>query len=171
MQDIKMKYLKPIICIIVLVLIDQFTKYLIISNFTLGSGMPLIEGVFEFSYIRNEGAAWGMMQGKQLLFYIMTPICIIIACFLYKKMFVDKKFAVLQVLDVFIISGAIGNFIDRIFRGYVVDFLYFKLIDFPVFNVADCYLTVSFALLIILMFFKYSEEDFDMLFSFRKGKE
>ncbi len=166
-----MKYIKPIIGVIILVLIDQLTKYIIISKFALGESIPLIKDVFELTYIRNEGAAWGMLQGKQILFYITTPIVIIIACLLYKKMFVNKKFAALQVLDVVLVSGAIGNFIDRLFRGYVIDFLYFKLIDFPVFNVADCYVTVSVILLVILMFFKYSEEDFDMLFSFRKGKE
>ena len=170
MPHIIMKYIKPIITIVILVLIDQLTKYLIVSNYKVGEGISLISNVFHITYIRNDGAAWGLLSGMQLLFYIITPIVIIIALFLYFKMNIDKRFNVLQILILFVISGAIGNYIDRIHNGYVIDFLYFKLIDFPVFNVADCYLTVSIILLVLCVFFKYTEEDFDVLFK-KKDKK
>ena len=71
---------------------------------------------------------------------------------------------------VLILSGAVGNFIDRVRFQYVIDFFYFKLIDFPVFNVADCYVTVGFILLLILILFKYKEDDFENIFSFNNKK-
>ena len=84
----------------------------------------------------------------------------------------DKKYLPISIACVFILGGALGNLIDRVRLGYVVDFLYFKLIDFPVFNVADIYVTVSVIVLILLMIFKYrSNEDIEFILGDKKKKE
>ena len=77
----------------------------------------------------------------------------------------EKKFLPLRICAIFIASGAIGNVIDRVRLNYVVDFLYFKLIDFPIFNVADIYVTVAAVMLVILVCFYYKEEDLERIFS------
>ena len=82
----------------------------------------------------------------------------------------ERRYLVLRILAVLIVAGAIGNFIDRLRLGYVVDFFYFCLIDFPIFNVADIYVTVSTFVLLFVMFFYYKEEDLDRIFRGRKGQ-
>lgn len=156
--------------VILLVALDQFTKYLVVLNMQLGESIPLIDGVFQLRYIRNEGAAWSILEGKQIVFIILTPIVI----FFLAKMFVtlpeEKKFKPVRVILVFLTSGAIGNLVDRIwggevlFKGGVVDFFDFCLINFPVFNVADIYVSLSVVALFVLMIFKYKEEDFDVIY-------
>ena len=76
----------------------------------------------------------------------------------------NRRYLPLRICAVLLCAGAVGNMIDRIFRGYVVDFFYFKLIDFPVFNVADIYVTTAAVILIVLIVFLYKEEDFDRIF-------
>jgi signal peptidase II len=86
----------------------------------------------------------------------------------------EKKFNLLKVIMDFIMAGAIGNLIDRIFIGYVTDFIYVELIDFPVFNIADSYITVAAFLLVILSLFYYKDEDFaflEKLIPFKKNKD
>ena len=92
---------------------------------------------------------------------------IVILYFLY-KMPANKKLLPLYFCTVLLASGAIGNVIDRLSRGFVVDFLYFKLIDFPIFNVADCYVVVAAGLLILLTGFYYKDEDLEFLSSKEK---
>ena len=157
------KYLPAIISIIILVFLDQFTKFLAVKYIGYNSSIPLINNILELYYIRNAGAAWGILKNKQILFYILTVIVLIILFSIYIRLINLKKYKDIRVLIILIISGALGNFIDRIRLKYVVDFIYFKLINFPVFNVADSYITVSFILLIILILFKYKEEDFDII--------
>lgn len=170
-----------LISIVLLCALDQFTKYLVVANMRLGEAIPLIDGVFQLRYIRNDGAAWSILEGKQIFFVVMT----LFVLFFLGKLFItlpeDKKFAPIRIIVVFLTSGAIGNLIDRIwsgevlFKGSVVDFFDFCLINFPVFNVADIYVSVSMVLLVILMLFKYSEKDFDVIYDscvkFGKKKE
>ena len=156
--------------VILLVALDQFTKYLGVLNMQLGESIPLIDGVFQLRYIRNEGAAWSILEGKQFVFILLTPIVL----FFLAKMFVmlpeEKKFVPVRVILVFLSAGAIGNLIDRIwggevlFKGGVVDFFDFCLINFPVFNVADIYVSLSVVALFVFMIFKYKEEDFDVIY-------
>lgn len=153
-----------------LVFIDQVTK--IVAEKMLYNKKPyvIIDGVLEFTYLRNEGAAWGMLSGKRAFFLIITVIMLAVITYLVIRMPVTKKMAVMEVLCVLLGAGAIGNFIDRLEFGYVRDFIYFKLIDFPVFNVADSYVTVAVIIFIILILFVYEEEDFDFL-KFSKKEE
>ena len=158
------KVLPAIISIVILVLFDQLTKNYIDTNMELYDSIPIIKDIFEIHYIRNAGAAWGIMQNKQFLFYIITILVLTFFSVIYLKLAKINSYKDIRILLVFIAAGAIGNFIDRIRYQYVIDFLYFKIINFPVFNIADCYVTVSFILLIILIVFKYKDEDFDKIF-------
>lgn len=159
--------LPAIISFLILVSLDQITKYIIMQNMGLYDSIPVIQNVFEIYYIRNTGAAWGILADKQVLFYICTIIVIILGCMCYVRCSkFDRKYCDIRVVLILILSGAVGNFIDRIRFQYVIDFLYFKLIDFPVFNIADCYVTIGFFLMIILLFFKYKEEDLEDLIKF-----
>lgn len=155
--------LPAIISFVILVILDQITKYIVVHNMELNDSIPLIKGIFEIHYIRNPGAAWGIFANKQILFYICTVVVFIFGVWFYIRCAKTALFKDIQALIVLILSGAAGNFIDRIRFQYVIDFLYFKLIDFPVFNVADCYVTIGFVCLIVLIFFKYKEEDFEVL--------
>lgn len=151
--------LPAIICFVILVLIDQITKYWITHNMDLYSSISVINNVFEIHYIRNPGAAWGLFANRQILFYIGTIIAFILGIWFYRRCAKSGHFLDFQIIIVLILAGAMGNFIDRIRFQYVIDFLYFKLIDFPVFNVADCYVTIGFFCLAYLLLFKYTEED------------
>lgn len=147
--------------IAVLVILDQWTKRLAVASLKGREPFVIIQNVLEFSYLENRGAAFGMMQGMRIAFLIFAP-AVSIGLFAYGlKLSLKKKFTPAVICFLLIISGAIGNFIDRLRNGYVVDFIYFKLIDFPVFNVADIFVTCGAILLILLLLFKYKEEDFD----------
>lgn len=154
-------YIPAILSFLFLVFIDQLVKYLIDKKMELNSSIVLWKDVFEIHYIHNSGAAWGLLEDKLVLFYICTGIVFIIGVSIYIKCVQKNKFKDIRILIVLILSGAIGNFIDRIRFHYVIDFLYFKLINFPVFNIADCYVTIGFFVLIYLILFKYKDEDFE----------
>ena len=119
--------------------------------------------------MRALGAAWGMLSGKINLFLIFTVIVVLLVTYVIINLPVTKKYVPLLITCTLLVSGAAGNFIDRVRFGYVRDFIYFKLINFPVFNVADCYVTVSVVLLIILILFVYKEDDFNFLKISKKG--
>ncbi|MBQ9277296.1 MAG: signal peptidase II [Lachnospiraceae bacterium] len=159
-KNIKIMIL-PIIFIALLTSLDQFTKFVIKSKFKLYESKEVIKNVFAITYIRNKGAAWGVMQGKRIFFLILTFLVVIGCFYILYNIIGNRKYIMLTICVIFLISGAVGNMIDRFKLGYVVDFFDFKLIDFPVFNVADIYVTVSLFLILFLMIFIYKEEDFD----------
>ena len=133
------------------VIIDQITKMIVINSMTLYQSIPLIENVFSFTYIHNYGAAWGMFSNHRWVFILITAAALIIMpIFLYKYRNLHFMFGFSLSL---IIGGAIGNMIDRIFRGYVIDFLEATFIDFPVFNVADICVVCGAALMFIYIAF------------------
>lgn len=158
-------YLLPIIIIGLLTALDQLTKFIVVNNFMLNESKPIIKDVFSLTYIRNEGIAWGLFQGKRYLFLIITVIVLMLCFFVYHKIYSYKEFMPLRICLIFIISGSIGNMIDRIKLGYVIDFFDFELINFPVFNIADIYVTVTMIVMFILIGFVYKEEDIDKIFS------
>ncbi|MCR5005437.1 MAG: signal peptidase II [Clostridiales bacterium] len=135
---------------VLLIAFDQWTKYLAQNG--LDKPIPLIRGVFELQYVENQGAAFGILQNKLWLFIIFTLIMLTVLGYLYYKTPAEKSFGWIRLALILIISGAIGNLIDRVLRRYVVDFLYFKLIDFPVFNVADSFVVVGCCLFVLLYF-------------------
>lgn len=140
-----------IIVIAVSVLIDQITKIIAAGNMALYESVPLIKGFFSFTYIHNYGAAWGIFSEHRWIFIVITGIAIIVLpIILYRFRKLHFLFGFSMSL---IIGGAIGNMIDRLFRGYVIDFLEFTFIDFPVFNVADICVTVGTVLMFIYIVF------------------
>ena len=161
--------LLSIFSLIFLVFIDQITKHF--ARVCLADGpFDLIPGVFSFTYHGNTGSIWGIMQGKTTFLILVSVIALVaLVIFLY-KMPLTKRFLPLRAVALFIAGGAVGNMIDRVALGYVVDFFYFKLIDFPIFNVADIYVSVSCVLLAVLLIFFYKDQDFAFL-SRTKKKE
>ncbi len=165
------KYLKAGLGWLALILLDQGIKLWAIGTLRDKDPIVLIKGVLEFRYLENRGAAFGIFQNRQWFFILITLIVLAGLFFLSGRIPQDRKYLPLQICFYLIGAGAVGNLIDRVFRSYVVDFIYFKLIDFPIFNVADIYVTVSAILLILLLLFFYKEEDVEQIFSFGKKKE
>ncbi|WP_047981337.1 signal peptidase II [Ornithinibacillus contaminans] len=133
---------------VLLIALDQFTKFLVVKKMELYEQITLIDGFFFLTSHRNRGAAWGMLEGKMGFFYVVTIIVIVgVIYYLHKYGKDNKLFAVALA---FILGGAIGNFIDRIWRHEVVDFFDFIVFgyDFPIFNIADSALTVGVVLVI-----------------------
>ncbi len=112
-------------------------------------------------------AAFGILQGQRGVFLLCTAVVLFFIGFYYNRLPEQKRFTPFRLTGVLLVAGAVGNLIDRLTSSYVVDFLYFKLIDFPIFNVADCYVTVGAVLLAALIIFVYKEEDLEFL-SLRK---
>ena len=133
------------------VLVDQITKLLAAGNMALYDSVTVIPHAFSFTYIHNYGAAWGLFSEHRWVFLILTGIALIVLpILLYRYRHLPFLFGFSLSL---IIGGAIGNMIDRLFRGYVIDFLEFTFIDFPVFNVADICVTVGTILMFIYIVF------------------
>ena len=153
------------ILMVILTLLDQWTKSLVVHHLKDQSDIILIPGIFRLHYLENRGAAFGILQGKKIFFVFFTLVVLCMIAYLYLKRIPDeKKFRLMDGICILFFAGALGNFIDRVFRNYVVDFFYFKLIDFPVFNVADIYVTVAAFAMIILGLFYYKEEDYNKIF-------
>lgn len=121
---------------------DQAVKYWTIHNLKGQADIALWPGVFELTYVENRGAAFGMLENQRWLFTILTVIVILGLLFAFFRLGSERKFRLTRICCVGVLAGAIGNLIDRNMLHYVVDMFYFKLIDFPVFNVADCYVVV-----------------------------
>lgn len=166
MENKRMKnYVLAVLAIFFLVLIDQFTKYLAVVNLKGKDPFVILKDVFQLEYLENSGAAFGILQNQRIFFYVCAILIICLVAYFYYKVPMEKKFLPLRICGVILLSGALGNLIDRARLTYVVDFFYFKLIDFPVFNVADVYVTLSAFMLILLIGFYYKETDFDRIFS------
>ena len=148
---------------VIAVWFDQFTKKWALANLGDHQPVPLIEGILEFLRIENHGAAFGILQGQMSFFYIISAIVGIVILYILLRMPCEAKYFPLLVTVSFIAAGAVGNLIDRVFRKSVVDFIYFKPIEFPVFNVADIYVTTATAVMMILVLFYYKDEDFAFL--------
>lgn len=149
--------------------LDQWTKRLA-AEALMGRG-PLViwDGVFELLYWENRGAAFGILEGRQTFFFAVAMAVFGFALYAMAKLPCRARYVPMEACLALIMAGAAGNLIDRVFQGYVVDFLYVKLINFPIFNVADCCVTVGTALLLALFLWFYSDEEFDMLVPGRKG--
>ncbi|MDO4482540.1 MAG: signal peptidase II [Bacillota bacterium] len=131
--------------------IDQVLKLIVVNTLEIGQSVPLIEGVFHFTYIRNFGAAFSILQNRQIFLIVITgAVMAAAAVILFRNIKGMSRLSSFSLAAV--IAGGIGNIIDRIRLGYVVDFLDFKLIDFPVFNFADCCVVVGAFALVAAVF-------------------
>ena len=142
------------------VLLDQVTKWLAYTRLRSVWSVPLIPGILELQYLENRGAAFGMLRNRQWIF-ILFALVIMAGCVWYgSRLPHTRRFTPLRLCLVFLSAGALGNMIDRIAHKFVIDFIYFKIINFPIFNVADIYVTVSVTLLVILILFYYKDQEF-----------
>ncbi len=140
---------------ILIVILDQVTKHLAIEHLKTSAPYIVLDNFFQFHYVENYGAAFGILEGKKVFFIIMTLAVVVgISFFLIKHYHEINVF--LRIGISFLLGGAIGNFIDRVRFGYVVDFISFRLVgryDFPVFNIADIAIVIGTGLILILVLF------------------
>ncbi|MGN8630642.1 signal peptidase II [Blautia sp. HCP3S3_G3] len=155
--------LTGILSVLLLTFLDQYTKYLAQRFLADRSSHVLIQGVLELKYLENTGIAFGLLEGKRVLFLVICILFFFLGVYLFIKIPKETYFIPLFLILFLMLSGAAGNFIDRVWRGYVVDFIYFSLIDFPVFNFADIYVVCGSMLLVLFVCLKYKEEDFAFL--------
>ena len=149
-------------------LFRSWTKSLAVRFLKGRDAYVLWDGVFELRYLENRGAAFGMLQGQQMFFLLTGLLVFAAALYFFRHVSEDRMFLPLRIIAVFILAGAWGNMIDRLRLSYVVDFFYFSLINFPIFNVADIYVSVGTAVLAVLILFVYRDEDLNRLLN--KGK-
>jgi len=137
---------------LLVIALDQLTKWMIVKKMEYGESIEIIENLLYITSHRNRGAAWGILQGQMWFFYIITIAVIIGLVYYIQKM--AKESILLGVALALMLGGAIGNFIDRVARQEVVDFVhtYIFSYSFPVFNVADAALSIGVGLLVIHMF-------------------
>ncbi len=153
---------------IILIALDQWSKFWIVANLKGRENIVWIKKIFELEYLENDGAAFSSFSGKQGFLLVLTVIILSAVIVEFIRTPSDKRYIPMETAFILLISGAVGNMIDRVRQGYVVDFFYFVPINFPRFNVADCYVTVSAILLCILILFVYKEEETAYLFRFKK---
>ena len=163
MEKKRSRFVMFLLVSVFLVWLDQYTKKLAVAYLKGKDAIAVWKDVFELRYLENRGAAFGMLQGKQAVFFVIALLVLAGVCYILYKMPAEKRYIPLTACLAGICSGAVGNMIDRMVNGYVVDFLYFSLIDFPIFNVADIYVTVATACLVILVLFYYKDEEFQFL--------
>ena len=147
---------------VIILILDQVTKIWAARILSIHP-VVLVPGVLELTYIENQGAVWGLMQGWRIVFLVATFIFLGILIWFYMKKRNDMSLLT-RIIVSLLFSGAVGNLIDRVFLGYVRDMIYFSLINFPVFNIADSAITIAAALLVIEKFFvKGHNTTFDLM--------
>lgn len=145
----KKKSLIVLISLLMLIVFDQIIKYLIVKNFSIGEEKILIDNFLKFIYIRNTGAAFGILSGN-IVFLIGISLLLIFYIVKEMKKNIDNNLSLLSFS--LILGGAVGNLIDRIFRGYVVDYIDItRLFDYPIFNFADICIVVGVILVITVI--------------------
>ena len=193
MKKTKKNMLFAGLIVVLLVILDQITKVLAVLYLKGQKAIPIIKDVFELHYLENKSAAFGMdpvsllhkifhfkkfvedpqffLNFKMVFFIVLTIAFVLLFVYLYSRIPNKKRFIYMDIILLLFISGAIGNFIVRVRLQYVIDFFYFKLIDFPIFNVADIYVTVAAFCLIVLFLFYYKEADIEEVFPSKKKEQ
>lgn len=149
----KRKVTVPLV-IVALIALDQWVKFEIVKNIQLGGVKPFIPKILSLTYLRNTGAAFSILENQQWLFAVITLV-VIGAAIWYLSKHIKGSVWLLSALSL-IIAGGIGNFIDRMRQGFVVDMFQLDFINFAIFNVADSYLTIGVMVLVVMML---KEED------------
>lgn len=130
----------------ILIGLDQLSKYLTVQEIALGEVVSLVPNVLSLTYIRNSGAAWSILEDQMIFFYVITVV--VVGTLIYFLHTEGKKSPIASTGIAFIMGGAIGNFIDRLHLKYVIDMIRLEFINFPIFNVADMALTIGVIILI-----------------------
>ena len=176
-----------------LVVLDQITKYMAVIHLKGREPFVLINGVFQLRYLENQSAAFSFdpvtlihrifhisyfdanpaafLSCKMAFFVILTLAVLVLLVVIYRRIPWNRHFLGLNLTLIGFGAGAIGNLIDRVLRNYVVDFFDFTLINFPIFNVADIYVTGAAIALVVIVIFFYKEEDYEMIFPPKKSKK
>ncbi|MBQ1568043.1 MAG: signal peptidase II [Erysipelotrichaceae bacterium] len=144
-----MIYIFYVLFVTILVILDQYVKNLVVLNIELSKRIPLIDDFFSLTYVRNYGAGFSILQNETVFLSVLSIVAVLVLAYLLIK---AKKSDTVSIISyILIISGALGNLIDRIRLGYVVDFLDFKIFgyDYPVFNIADSFITIGCFILMI----------------------
>jgi len=145
-------------------ILDQYSKLLAVRYLKNSASLVLIDGALSLSYLENTGAAFGILNGRQWIFVIAAAVMMLASLIISFR--IDREIktcsfvrSVLHIALGCLFAGALGNMIDRLARGCVIDFIYFSLIDFPVFNVADICVTCSVAVIAVIVIFFYGDSD------------
>ena len=155
----KQLYGMDLVIVLCLTFLDQLTKHLAMIHLKDQPAIPLIKGVLELQYLENRGAAFGILQNQKVILLIVSVLFIGVILFFLNKVPDTSRYMILHVLAAAVIAGGVGNMVDRFRQGYVVDFIYFSLIDFPIFNVADIYVVTATILVFVLLLFVYKDEE------------
>lgn len=141
--------------IIGIILIDQLSKFYIQQTMTIGMSHPIITDVFHITYILNPGAAFGILENQRLFFIFIAIVMIFVVAYIYPK--IPSNSSLLRLGVALLVGGAIGNVIDRVKFGYVVDFFDFRI--WPIFNIADITIVIGVTLIIYSMIFLSNIKD------------
>ncbi len=167
-------YLLQALVFAVCIFADQFTKVLarkyLIDERGFSKSYYLIKDVLCFHYLENRGSVWGILQGRINFLLIVSLLLFAILIYAYIRIPKEKKYLPLLWIDVFMLVGAFGNTIDRIVFGYVTDFIYFEIINFPIFNFADCCITIAAVCTIVMIMTVYKDDSFSFLSLSKKKK-
>lgn len=147
-----------VIVAVLLVGLDQVTKYLALMHLKPVGSVTFVEGFMDFTFVENRGVAFGMFSGQKWFILLLTGVIVAVMVYYFVRLPHSRQYQWVRGAMVLVLAGAVGNMIDRIFRGYVVDFFEFTFFDWPVFNVADIYVVVGVILLAILILFVIKEE-------------
>lgn len=152
----------PVVITVILILIDHGTKFWALESLKPIHNMTLIEGFMDLTFVENRGMAFGMFSGQRWLILLLTGVISIGLIWFYLSLPKKREYRPVRASLILILAGAIGNIIDRLFRGYVVDFFEFTFFEWPVFNVADIYVVVGVILLALMIIFVVKEEDLEL---------
>ena len=154
-----------LILFVVLIAVDRASKLWAVRTLQDRASIPIIRNVIEFHYLPNgnTGAAFGILAGHRILFLAIAAIVVAVIAYLVVNMPQDGKYRMIEILLVFIAAGGAGNMIDRFIQDYVIDFIYISCINFPIFNVADMYVSICTVLLAIIILFRLKEDDYATL--------
>ncbi len=147
----------------VLFVLDQFTKHLAVMHLKDSPAYVLIDGVLELQYLENRGSAFGMLQNQKFFILFVGTVFLGVILFFLFRLPEKKKFCIVHILLSGVIAGGLGNMVDRFRFDYVVDFISFVLINYPIFNAADIYIVVSTVGLFLLFLFVFKEKDLEFL--------
>ncbi len=153
----------PLLLWAMLIALDLWTKSLAAAALKTNGPVILMKGVLELLYVQNTGAAFSLLENAQWLFILIAIVVNAAILWILVRAPRTRYYVPLRMTLLLVSAGAVGNVVDRITLGYVRDFIYFSLINFPVFNVADIYVTCATVLLVILVLFYYKDEDFHFL--------
>lgn len=158
------KYIKGIVLFMLLFGIDQWTKYAASVYLQGKEARKVLGDLLVLQYLKNYGAAFGILQNRQIFLIILTAMILVALLYVFIRTPDTARYRLIRIFSISLGAGAVGNMYDRFVHRYVIDFLYVKVIDFPIFNVADCYVVISSVVLALLIVFFYQESELEVYY-------